>query len=141
MLDISFLFFVLPFYFIFWGRGFFVIGIQYLDELSIKKYMSSRPSCCFMLLIYQGYIELLIPNVRCTTIFFSNDRFKFRLFPALPGVPGKPNVLVTVFPNALRINWDKPTSADPIEVLFCFSLLQEEIYSGQITKPTVRMYL
>lgn len=31
-----------------------------------------------------------------------------------PGIPGKPTVLVTVFPNALRINWNRPPSTDPI---------------------------
>ncbi|KAL3892424.1 hypothetical protein ACJMK2_004632, partial [Sinanodonta woodiana] len=32
----------------------------------------------------------------------------------VPGVPGKPTVLVTVFPNALRINWEMPDSTDKI---------------------------
>ncbi|XP_053381930.1 embryonic protein UVS.2-like [Mercenaria mercenaria] len=31
-----------------------------------------------------------------------------------PGIPGKPKVLVTVFANALRINWDQPISTDQI---------------------------
>ena len=32
----------------------------------------------------------------------------------VPGIPGKPSVLVTVFPNALRINWSRPPSSEQI---------------------------
>ncbi|KAK3579889.1 hypothetical protein CHS0354_025751 [Potamilus streckersoni] len=32
----------------------------------------------------------------------------------VPGLPGKPTVLVNVFPNAVRINWEKPDSSEQI---------------------------